>query len=205
MRRVVWPILVLGVGLVLLADLLVANPSLSVLGRAASELLVLLAAGAAVAAALSLAAHHAMRLWHRRDGVVASLAVLAGMAAMLVAGLRPDGGGAGDPAVAWMLGALVVPLVASLFGLLFVYTLLAARRALALRSREATLMLAVAAVVLVLLLPLAGPMGDSLAAAAGWTLAVPIAGVFRGLLIGIALVAALVAARTLLAIGGGDD
>ena len=48
-------------------------------------------------------------------------------------------------------------------------------------------MLAAAMVVIVLLLPIGGTVGDWLAGAAGWAMAVPIGGVFRGLLIGVAV------------------
>ena len=44
----------------------------------------------------------------------------------------------------------------------------------------------------VLLVPLSGGLGTWLAGAAGWSLAVPIGAVFRGLLIGIALLTAVV-------------
>ena len=60
--------------------------------------------------------------------------MLAGIGAMLVAGLRPGATGASDPAVAWLVGALLVPIAATLFGLLFVTTLVAARRSLADRA-----------------------------------------------------------------------
>jgi hypothetical protein len=66
-------------------------------------------------------------------------------------------------------------------------------------------MLAAAAVVIVLLLPIGGAAGDWLASAAGWTLAVPIGGAFRGLLIGVAIVTAVQAARVLLAVNGADE
>jgi hypothetical protein len=127
------------------------------------------------------------------------------MAAALVAGLRPGSEGAGDPAVRWLLSALVVPIGATLFGILFISTLLAARRAVALGSREATVMVIAAAVVLVVLLPIGGTAGASLAGAASWMLAIPIGAVFRGLLIGVAVVVAVTAARTLLGIGPSDE
>ena len=57
----------------------------------------------------------------------------------------------------------------------------------------------------VLLVPLSGGVGTWLAGAAGWSLTVPIGAVFRGLLIGIALLTAVYAARTLLGIGAADD
>jgi hypothetical protein len=60
-------------------------------------------------------------------------------------------------------------------------------------------------VVIVLLLPLGGTVGDSLAALAGWASAVPIGAVFRGLLIGVAVLTAVHAARILLTVDAADD
>ena len=66
--------------------------------------------------------------------------------------------------------------------------------------------MAVAALaVLVLLLPVGGSVGSWLDGAAAWALAVPLGGVFRGLLLGIAILGAVVAARTMLGIGAGDE
>ena len=53
--------------------------------------------------------------------------------------------------------------------------------------------------------PIGGDAGAWLSDAATWALAVPIGAVFRGLLIGIAIAAALFAARTLLGIGTPDE
>jgi len=124
---------------------------------------------------------------------------------MLVAGLRPGAGGASDPAVGWLVAALLAPIAATLFGLLFVTTIVAARRSLAGGGRDAVLLVAAALVTLVLLLPIGGDVGDWLAGAAGWTLAVPVAAVFRGLLLGVAILAAVFAARTLFGIGASDE
>jgi hypothetical protein len=66
-------------------------------------------------------------------------------------------------------------------------------------------MLLSAGAVVVLLLPLGGQLGTALAGAAGWVMAVPIGGVFRGLLIGVAIVTAIHAARILLAVDTVDD
>jgi hypothetical protein len=63
----------------------------------------------------------------------------------------------------------------------------------------------VAIVTTLLLLPLSGTAGTWLSEAAGWLLAVPIGAVFRGLLIGIAILAAVFAARTMLGIGAADE
>ena len=92
---------------------------------------ILVAAGAALAAVGALGSRRIADLWRRRGDPVAAVLVLLGMAAMLVAGLRPGSAGTADPAVQWLVAALLVPIGASLFGLLFVTTLAAARRSLA--------------------------------------------------------------------------
>jgi hypothetical protein len=66
-------------------------------------------------------------------------------------------------------------------------------------------MVAAAIVTIVFLLPIGGALGGWLASAAGWTQQVPVAGVFRGLLIGVAVLTAVQAARILLAVDGTDD
>jgi hypothetical protein len=204
-RRLTIPLLVIGAGLVLLADFVVVSPILDGLASAVAQALIVIGAGAALAGVGALAATHARALAWREGSLPAAIAVLGGMAAALVAGLRPGSEGAGDPAVRWLLSALVVPIGATLFGILFISTLLAARRAVALGSREATVMVIAAAVVLVVLLPIGGTAGASLAGAASWMLAIPIGAVFRGLLIGVAVVVAVTAARTLLGIGPSDE
>ena len=205
MRRPTLTALVVLIGVLLLADLLVVN---SVLGQAAGVVVdaaILVAAGAALAAVGALAARRAGDLWRRRGDPVGAALVLIGMAAVLVAGLRPGADGPADPAVQWIVAALLIPIGATLFGLLFVTTLVAARRSLAIGGREAAILVGAAIVALVLLLPLAGPGGAWLAAAGAWGLDVPIGAVFRGLLIGVGLLTAVFAARTMLGIGGADD
>jgi len=204
-RRPILTALVAVVGLLLLADYLVVNASLAELADLLISAAILVAAGAALAGVASLALRRGGDLWRRRGDPVGALLVLGGMAAVLVAGLRPGTAGAGDPAVGWLLAALVIPIGASLFGLLFVSTLAASRRSLAMRSRDGTVLVVAAIVVLVLLLPLGGTVGSWLSEAAGWSLTFPLGAVFRGLLLGIAVVAAVVAARTLLGVGPADD
>jgi hypothetical protein len=204
-RRPILAAAVLVVGLLLLADVLVVNESLAELADLAIRAAILVAAGAALAGVASLALRRGNDVWQRRGDPVGAVLVVVGTAAVLVAGLRPGSGGAADPAVVWLLGALVVPIGASLFGLLFVSTIVAARRSVATRRPEALVLVGVAVVALVLLLPLGGSVGAWLAEASSWTLAVPVAAVFRGFLIGIALVTAVVAARTLLGVGSTDE
>ena len=86
------------------------------------------------------------------------------MAAILVAGLRPGSSGSSDPAVLWLVAALLAPIAASVFALLFIFLLAAFRRGFALRVRETSLMAGAAALVIVLLLPVGGQAGDWLAA-----------------------------------------
>lgn len=205
MRRPTVTALVIVVGVLLLADFLVVNASLGELARLLVDAAILVAAGAALAAVAALALRRGADLWRRRGDPVGAVLVLVGIAAMLVAGLRPGAGGAADPAVAWLVAALLVPIGATLFALLFVTTLAAARRSLAGGARDTVLMVATAMVTLALLLPVGGAAGSWLSDAAGWSLAVPIGAVFRGLLLGIAILAAVVAARTLLEIGATDE
>jgi hypothetical protein len=204
-KRATIPALVVVVGVLVLADLLLVNDSLSELAGVAIDAAILVAAGAALAGVASLAVRRARDLWRRRGDPIGAALVLAGMAAMLIAGLRPGAAGATDPAVGWLVAALLIPIGATLFGLLFVTTLAASRRSLASRSREATVLVGAALIVLLMLLPIGGVVGERLSDAAGWALAVPIGAVFRGMLIGVAILAAVFAARTLLGVGATDE
>lgn len=196
--------LVLVLGLLLLADFVVVNEALGDAAAVVVAAAVLVAAGAALAGAAALAFRRGTDLWRRRGDPVGAALVLLGMAAMLVAGLRPGSTGSGDPVVAWLVAALLVPIGATLFGLLFVTTLSAAARSAATRRPEALVVVGAAAIVALLLLPIGGQVGSWLAQASTWALTVPIGAALRGLLIGIAVLAAVTAARTLFGIGGDD-
>lgn len=192
-------------GLLILLDLLVVNPSLGNAAGALNELLVLLAAAAAVGGGASLVAHHGGALAAGDRDSLGSIVLLVGMGAILLAGLRPGSSGSSDPVVLWLVAALLAPIAASLFALLFVFLLGAIRRGFVLRFRETAVMAGAAAIVIVLLLPIGGQAGDWLSAGAGWVRAVPLAGVFRGLLIGIGVMIAVSAARSLLALDRDDE
>jgi len=192
-------------GLVVLVDLLVANPSLGGAATALEELLILLAAAAAVGGAAVLAARHIRGLAAPGGDRLGSGVLLGGMGVVLVAGLRPGSAGPSDPLVLWVVASLLVPLAAALFSMLFVFLLLAVRRSIATQGREAAVMLAAAAVAIVLLLPIGGAPGDWLTGAADWVRSVPLAGVFRGLLIGVAVLAAVTATRILLGVDRGSE
>lgn len=205
MRRPVIAALVIVVGVLLLADFLVVNDSLGEIARLLVDAVILVAAGASLAGVAALAWRRGGDLWRRRGDPVGAIMVLAGIGAMLVAGLRPGSDGAADPAVTWLIGALLVPIAATLFGLLFVTTLASARDSLASGQRDALLLVGTAMLTLVLLLPFGGPIGTWLGDASAWLLAEPVGAVFRGLLLGVAIMAAVFAARTLLGIGATDD
>src|SRR4029453_17719966 len=101
--------------------------TLAAISSGVLELVVLLAAAAALAGAATLVLRHWTDLAERRREPVGSGVLLAGFAVMLVAGLYPGSTGASDPAVRWLVAALLAPLIAALFAMLFVFVLLAAR------------------------------------------------------------------------------
>jgi hypothetical protein len=204
-RRPTLTAAVVVIGVLLLADLLVVNDALGSVAGVIVEAAILVAAGAALAAAASLGVRRVGDLWRRRGDPIGAMLVLVGLVAMLGLGLRPGGSGASDPAVGWLVAALLIPIGATLFGVLFVTTIAAARRSLSARSPAALVLVASAVVTLILLLPISGAAGAWLARAADGTLAMPIGPVFRGLLIGVGLLTAVFAARTLLGIGSADD
>jgi hypothetical protein len=204
-RRPTIPALVIAVGVLVLADFLVVNRALGDVAGLVIDAAIVVAAGAALAGVGALAVRRAGDLWRRRGEPIGAALVLVGMAAVLVAGLRPGAGGASDPAVRWLVSALMLPIGATLFGLLFVTTLSAARRSVDAGSREALVLVGSAVVLLILLVPIGGTLGDALAAAADWALEVPIGAVFRGILIGVAVLVAVFGARTLLGIGSTDE
>lgn len=205
MRRSLVTAAALVSGLLVLLDLLVVNPSLGQAAGALNELLVLLVAAAAVGGGATLVAHHLRALASGGDDPIGSIVLLVGMAVIVLAGLRPGSSGSSDPVVLWLVAALLAPIAASLFALLFLFLLRAIRRGFALRFRETAVMAGAAAVVIVLLLPIGGQAGEWLTATAGWVRAVPLGGVFRGLLIGIGVMVAISAARSLLTLDRDDE
>ena len=205
MRRPTIPALVIAVGVLVLADFLVVNRALGDVAGLVIDAAIVVAAGAALAGVGALALRRAGDLWRRRGEPIGAALVLVGMGAVLVAGLRPGAGGASDPAVSWLVSALMLPIGATLFGLLFVTTLSAARRSVDAGSRDALVLVGSAVILLILLVPIGGTLGDALAAAADWALEVPIGAVFRGILIGVAVLVAVFGARTLLGIGSTDE
>src|SRR3970040_2172421 len=157
MRRSLTAGLALATGTVLLLDLLPPTPSLELLSGGLVELLILLAAAAAVGGAATLGAHHLRDLARGRPERWGGVTLVGGMGLILVAGLRPGSTGSSDPAVNWLVSALLVPIASSLFALVFLFLLGAVRRGLSIGTREATVTVAAAGVMVVLLLPVGGP------------------------------------------------
>ena len=204
MRRSIPTAVVAVIGLILLADFMIANPSLDRLAGAVTEWILLLAAAAALTGGLALVTNHGRALLRPGADRLGSAVLLVGLLLMLVAGFRPGSLGSADPMTLWLVAALLAPLIATLFALLFFFVLAAIRRGLAVRGPETSLMILVALAVLVLLLPFGGHLGAWLAGAAEWSLNGPIGAVFRGILIGVAVMAAITAARMLLGVEGSD-
>lgn len=205
MRRAIGAGIVISVGLVLLADALVTNPALTAIGQLLAGYLVLLAAGAALAGALALVVRHGRDLLMRRGDRVGSAVLLVGLVSVVAIGLRPDAGGAADPALLWIVAALIVPIGASLGGLLFIFLLRGARRGTRVNPREAAVLLTIAAASLAVLLPIGGAFDGTLDAVSRWLLTGPVAAIFRGLLIGVGIAAAVTAARFLFGVEHRDE
>jgi hypothetical protein len=204
-RRSIGAGIVIVVGLVLLTDALVANPTLDAIAGLLTDYLVLLAAAAAIAGVVALFVRHGGDLLLRRGDRIGSAVLLIGLVSVLVVGLRPDSAGATDPALRWVVAALIVPIGASLGGLLFIFLLRGAGRGMRVNPREATLLLTVAAAALVVLLPIGGGVGAALGDVSRWMLEGPVAAVFRGLLIGVAIAASVTAARFLFGVEHTDE
>ncbi len=205
MRRVAPVLAVMVVGIVLVTDYLVVNPQLGAAVALLTEYLVLLSAAAAIAGGIALARRHVWDLARRRGDGVGSAMVLLGLATVLFLGLAPGSAGAEEPALRWLVAALLLPLVAALFALIPIFTLRVARRRVARHGREATVMVLAAAVTLILLLPLTGAGGAWLAAMAALLLEGPLAAVFRGILIATAVATAVYASRVLFGIEATDE
>ena len=202
MRRGIVPALVIVAGLVALVDYLVVNPTVDAIGAYLLSYLIALSAAAGVAGGVEVVTAQVNHLRERRADPVTAVVTLIGFGLALGAGFYPGSAGAADPAMHWIVAALLLPLISSLFALLFFFMLAAVWRGLQVRARETALIVAAAAAMIVLLLPLGGDVGRSLGEAGGWVLDVPVGAVLRGLLIGVAIATAVAAARMLLTPGG---
>lgn len=100
----------------------------------------------------------------------------------------------------WLFNNLQVPLQQTVFSLLAFFVASAAFRGFRARSMEATLLLAVALLVMIGRIPPGEMMGIGLPEAARWLVDVPAVAAKRGILIGIGLGSVAVALRVMLGI-----
>jgi hypothetical protein len=129
---------------------------------------------------------HLRKIGQRESGWGYSLALLFGMLAVLFFG-RPGTKGPAEETVSWILRNVQIPLQATFFALLAFFVIGAAYHALQTRPREASVMLIVAAIVLVGQVPLGQRIWSQFPALKDWLVAVPATAGVRGLLLGAAL------------------
>lgn len=174
----------IGVGLLVLADLLLQVPLLDAIGARLVDYALIIGATALILGALNVLSLHSQRVETRRPGWLYSLILLLVTLGLIAVGLVT---GPQQGAVAWSFQHLFVPLEAAFFALLAFFIIQVAARLLAPPSPDRLLFAVGALVVLTGTLPLGGGIGQWLGALKGWLLAVPVTAGSRALLIGIAL------------------
>ena len=127
-----------------------------------------------------------------------SLVTLAGMGIMLIFGLT----GGKDPgsAFSWLFNYVQVPMQATMFSLLAFFVASAAYRGFRARSKEATALLVVAALVMLGRVPIGNLLSEHLPDISNWILNFPSMAARRGILIGIGLGSVATALRIILGI-----
>ncbi|MEI7771185.1 MAG: hypothetical protein WCI67_14425 [Chloroflexales bacterium] len=200
-------ILIAGVsGLIVLLDFAGGGAVVATVARTLVGWAALITAVALLIGIMSVAASHVQRIRRRRSDWGYSLVLLAGMALVIVFGIFfPLPGSAGvalpgslaEQPIHALFNAVYVPLSGSLLALLAFFSLSAALRALGRGSADATLIIIVAAVVLVAQLPTISAL-PGVGATVQWVNDyVALAGA-RGLLIGAAIGALVASVRVLL-------
>jgi len=230
MKRLVPRLITSGVGILLILTAFGARPDLEGVGpwpvrvfdyvdRNFSVWFNILAVFAFILGGASLLKSHLLKIVRRRPDWPYSLVTLVSFVGVLVIGLFKLGGPPGlqgevTAPDAWLMvvfTALYEPLMATLFSLLAFFVASAAYRAFRLRSREATVLLAAASLVLLGRTPLGTWLSDLLPRGLGflrldtlsmWLMSVPNVAGQRAVLIGIAIG---VAALTLRILAGRGD
>ncbi len=171
----------IGVGLIVLLDVFVANPLLDPIGEAFRQWTIVLTAFALLLGLFNVAQVHLTRILHRNEpGAGYSLVVLATAGIVTLVGLAT---GLPSGAMSWIFDNLYVPLQGAFFALVAFFLATAAYRALRARSVETTLMLIAALVVLLGQIPLV----PIFAGVRDWVVTVPSEAGVRGILLGVAL------------------
>jgi hypothetical protein len=200
-------ILIAGVsGLIVLLDFAGSGAVVAFAARTLVGWAALITAVALLIGIMSVVATHVQRIRQRSSAWGYSLVLLAGMLLVIVFGIFfPLPGAAGvvlpgslaEQPIHAIFNAVYVPLASSLLALLAFFSLSAALRALGRRSAEATVIVVVAAVVLVSQLPTISALPGVGATVQWLNDYVALAGA-RGLLIGAAIGALVASVRVLL-------
>ena len=134
----------------------------------------------------------------RKKGWGFSLLLILSLLAMSLSGLI-WGNAAGTP-YDWMFQNMQAPMMSTMFSLLAFFIASAAYRAFRARTKEATLLLVTATIVMLGRIPLGQFLWDKLPVYTDWIMAYPNLAVQRGIIIGAALGAASMSLRIILGI-----
>jgi hypothetical protein len=134
---------------------------------------------------LNLIKLHVKKTQQSKSQAFYSLVTLSGIAVMLLFGLF--GGKHPGSVFDWMFNQIQVPLQATMFSLLAFFVASAAYRGFRAHSREAFILLLVAALVMLGRVPIANLISASIPDMANWILNFPSMAARRGILIGIGL------------------
>ena len=180
-------IVALTAGLVTLTGFFFRHPALDVGGLALSNWVTIILAAAMLLGLQNVCQAHFRRIRGRLAGWPYSVVLLVAATATILLGLWPGNAGLSDGGVAWAYRYVLSPLNATVFSLLAFFAASAAYRALRLRTRESLVVLAAALVLLLGQVPLGFQIWPDLPFLKEWLLQVPVAGAFRGILLGVAL------------------
>lgn len=159
----------------------------------------------------SLLNHHAQKIKRKTPQWGFSIVVYIAMFTMVAAGMiHPKNMQAGGPLM-WLFNNLLVPMQSTMFSILAFYIVSAAYRAFRARTKEATILLITAIIVMLGRVPIGEVIfGKGLPEFTEWLLTTPSMAAQRGILLGVGLAAIATALRIIFGIertymGGGGD
>jgi len=183
-------------GLLVLTDFFVAQPSIDALGAVLAEGATILAGFALLLGVINLLGVHGRRIADRAQGRGFSLVLMASLLATLAVGAVLPG----STALTWIFDYLYHPLQTTMAALLAFFAVSAAYRAFRLRSVSAAIMLVTSLLMLLAQLPFSQAISPYLPVARDWVLAIPVTAGMRGILLGTALGTVATALRVLLTV-----